>query len=62
MNYEKDMLNTKVNNDDIIRQKETAIGSLTKNVEKLHSDVAKNLEEIRLLAVERNDLSNYITS
>jgi hypothetical protein len=38
MNYEKDMHNTKFNNDDIIKQKETAIGSLTYNVERLHSN------------------------
>jgi len=62
MNYEKDMINTKFNNDDIIKEKEGAIASLSSNVEKLHAEVAKNLEEIRLLTVERNDLSNYITS
>jgi len=61
INYESDINNTRINNNDIIKEKENTITTLSNNVERLHGEVAKNLEEMRSLTVERADLSNYIT-
>lgn len=61
INYENDISNTRINNNDIIKEKENTITTLSNNVERLHGEVAKNLEEMRSLTVERADLSNYIT-
>jgi len=61
VNYENDTTNTRNNNNDIIREKENTIANLSSNVERLHGEVAKNLEEMRTLTLERADLSNYIS-
>jgi len=58
INYEIDINNTRIKNNDIIKEKENTITTLSNNVERLHGEVAKNLEEMRSLTVERADLSN----
>jgi len=58
---ENDINNIRTNNINIIREKDEAITSLSSNVEKIQTEVSRNLEEMRILTLERGDLSNYIT-